>query len=108
MEGSFIGIYLIYQPPQHHATKLRDTTIQLAMHGWITHAIVEKQVITSKGGINMLKQVIAQLKQSPELLSQLQQGRLSFAGVSPEEHRALAEVMKAQSGEPRKNAKFWM
>ncbi|WP_270168055.1 competence pheromone ComX [Paenibacillus sp. SYP-B4298] len=56
----------------------------------------------------MLKQVIAQLKQSPELLSQLQQGRLSFAGVSPEEHRALAEVMKAQSGEPRKNAKFWM
>lgn len=56
----------------------------------------------------MLKQIIAQLKQSPEMLSQLQQGRLSFAGVSQEEHKALMEVMEAQSGEPRKNAKFWM
>ncbi|XEC96266.1 competence pheromone ComX [Paenibacillus tarimensis] len=53
----------------------------------------------------MMKQAIAQLKQCPEMLSLLMQGRISIIGISSLQQRALIEVL----GEDLKYQKegFW-
>ncbi|EFM10571.1 hypothetical protein PaecuDRAFT_2481 [Paenibacillus curdlanolyticus YK9] len=57
----------------------------------------------------MIKNVIAQLKQSPEMMSQFLQGRLVPAGVSATEHQVMIEIMRAQkSPEDKLNrGQYW-
>lgn len=57
----------------------------------------------------MMKNVIAQLKQNQEMMSQFLQGRLAVAGVSTAEQQAMFDVMKGQqtAKEQVRNSYWW-
>ncbi|WP_036708109.1 competence pheromone ComX [Paenibacillus pinihumi] len=57
----------------------------------------------------MIKNLVAQLKQSPELLNLLLQNRVSLVGVSAVEQRALVDVLKSETlSEKKVNNNYWM
>lgn len=57
----------------------------------------------------MLKNVIAQLKQNQEMMSQFLQGRVALAGVSAVEQQAMMDIMKGQqtAKEQVRNSVWW-
>jgi hypothetical protein len=58
----------------------------------------------------MIKNVIAQLKQNQEMMSQFLQGRVALAGVSAAEQQAIIDIMKGQESakEQVRATMFWV
>jgi hypothetical protein len=78
------------------------------MQGTSPRDIVMLQANKGEVVIEMIKKMVAQLKQCPELLNLLLQDRVSLVGVSAVEQRALVDVLKTQLDEPKKGANYWM
>ncbi|MBJ6361124.1 competence pheromone ComX [Paenibacillus sp. GCM10012307] len=57
----------------------------------------------------MIKKMVAQLKQSPELLNLVLQNRVSLVGISAVEQRALVDVLKSETlSEKKVSNNYWL
>jgi hypothetical protein len=55
----------------------------------------------------MLKQAVARLKQCPDTLNLLLQGRVSLVGVSPVYQQVIVEVMSGERMDSASGEGFW-